>query len=231
MAKAVIYTRFSPRKNADDSKSCETQEALCREYAEANGHTVVDVYADKALSGGETDRPGLWASIAALKRGYVLIVYRRDRLARDTYLAESIRRHAKSKGATIEALAGDIDGDENDPAVLAFRKIMDVIDELARKTTASRTSHAMKQHQKNGRLMGRYAPYGWEIDPDDSKRLIQSVKEQGAIRTIVQLMLEEGSTVNNVTVKMNKLYPELARAGTWQAKTVTKILRREDYLK
>jgi len=49
MIKAVIYARFSSDKQTEDS--IEAQLRACREYALANGLSVVGVYADEAISG------------------------------------------------------------------------------------------------------------------------------------------------------------------------------------
>jgi site-specific DNA recombinase len=57
MTRAAIYARFSTDKQ--DEKSIEDQIRLCRAYAECNGLTVIETYADSAKSGSTTvDRYG-----------------------------------------------------------------------------------------------------------------------------------------------------------------------------
>ena len=53
---AVIYARYS--SDAQREASIEDQVRLCRELAERQGWAVVEVYADHALSGASTLRPG-----------------------------------------------------------------------------------------------------------------------------------------------------------------------------
>jgi DNA invertase Pin-like site-specific DNA recombinase len=219
---AIIYTRFSPRKNADECESCETQRACCEQYAREQGYSLAGYYEDKAFSGGDESRPGLFAALARLTRGDVLIVYKRDRLARDTYLAESIRRRVRHSGATIEAVRGEIEGDQDDPMIDAIRKILDVIDELARKTTAQRTSDAMRQHQRTGRRMGRFPPYGWTIDLQDPKRMLPAAAEVAAIEFI---RARKHIPVPELVRILNREVPTAARAGTWRIKTVRRLVR------
>ncbi|MFA6244491.1 MAG: recombinase family protein [Candidatus Hydrogenedentales bacterium] len=226
MIRCVIYSRFSPRPDADTSESCETQEELCRKVAVAKGYDVVGAYSDKALSGGDESRPGLFQAIGALHRGDVLLVYKRDRLARDTYLAESIRRSVKLKGATIEALRGEVEGDENDPMIQAIRKILDVIDELARKVTAQRTSDAMRRHQSQGLRMSRWAPYGWKLVPEHPDKMIENEAEQEAIVDIVA-MAKTGMSLCGIAKQLNADGFHKPRAkGGWNVRTLGKIVRR-----
>lgn len=52
---AVIYARYSDRGQRDES--IEQQIKECREYAESNGLTVIEVYADHAITGTTDKRP------------------------------------------------------------------------------------------------------------------------------------------------------------------------------
>ena len=47
----VVYTRFSPRRNAEESVSCETQEDQCYEYARDRGWDIHSMHRDEAVSG------------------------------------------------------------------------------------------------------------------------------------------------------------------------------------
>jgi len=154
---AVIYARYSPRRNAADCESIETQVELCRSHAEALGWPVAGVYTDEAMSGAEEDRPGLWEAVDALGPDRVLLVYRRDRLARDVYLEEVIHRAVAQKGAKVHALHGQ-NGDSPEDTVV--RQVLAAFSEYERKVTAARTRIAMRRHQANGRKMSSKPPYG-----------------------------------------------------------------------
>jgi DNA invertase Pin-like site-specific DNA recombinase len=55
---AVIYARVASR-NAEDAQLIQTQEALCREQADALDAVVVQHFADVGVAGTTTERPGL----------------------------------------------------------------------------------------------------------------------------------------------------------------------------
>ena len=157
---AIIYTRFSPRKNANESESCEVQLAYCEQYCSQHGYTIGQIFHDPDVSGADEYREKLWLAINTLKKGDVLIVYKRDRLARNLFLSEQINRTVVQRGATIEAVSGDIPG--NTPETQLIRQILASIAEYERRLIGIRTSHAMRYHQSKGRRMGVACPYGWE---------------------------------------------------------------------
>jgi len=224
MSQAIIYTRFSPQRNADESDSCEIQEGICRTYADNNGHKVIDVFNDADVSGKDEYREKLWQAIESLPRGGVLIVFKRDRLARNVFLAEQINRAVGARGASIEAVTGDVAG--NGPEQVMIRQVLASIAEYERKLIAMRTSWAMKQHQKSGKRMGRYAPYGYEIDPDDPSLLIEHEREQKALNVIAELLHTNKMSVTKIMEYMNVNMADYARAGRWNSKVIRKIIER-----
>jgi DNA invertase Pin-like site-specific DNA recombinase len=220
--RAVIYTRFSPRRHAGDCQSIETQLDLCRSYCKRQGYRVASEHADRALSGSEEDRPGLWAALESLRRGDVLIAYKLDRLARDVYLSELIQREAAKRGATIEAVEGGANGDT--PEQRMIRQVLQVFAEYERKVIAARTRAAMLRHQANGRRMSAQPPFGWTIDPANPARLIRQPDEQAVIRRIVRLRAD-GLGYREIARDLEDAGIP-CRSGVWYHSTVKGILAR-----
>lgn len=220
MKKAIIYTRFSPRRNADESESCEVQRSYCERYAAQNGMEVAAVYDDPDVSGADEFREKLWQAIEALPKGGVLLVYKRDRLARNVYLSEQINRAVERKGATIEAVTGDVKGDSAETTMI--RQVLAAIAEYERKMIAARTRHAMRFHMANGRRMGAECPYGWMPDPADSARMLPNHAEREMI-DLIQSLRREGVAYNAITTRLNHDHADLARHGKWNTKTIRKI--------
>lgn len=226
MTKAIIYTRFSPRPGADESTSCEKQEEICREYCRKAGYEVTSEpleFSDPDCSGDDSGRPGLWGAVDALRRGMVLVVRWRSRLARDLYLHLYIEEQAKKAGARIEAAEED-NGTSLEQE--AMRKMLAVFREYEKKLTAVRTSRAMKRYQKERRRMSHRLPYGWMMDPEDPSRMVECLPEQEILQIMVE-MREKGMSFRGIAVELDLLgYPPRS-AEEWSHKTVAKILRRE----
>lgn len=218
--KCVIYTRFSPRKNAEESESCDVQRDYCLKRAAELGYEVKGVFDDPDVSGADEFRAQLWAAIESLEKGDVLLVYKRDRLARNLYLSVQIDRAVTRRGATIEAVTGDIAG--NSDEIVMVRQMLAVIAEYERKMISSRTHHAMMYHIRNGRRMGAECPYGWSPDPVDPKLMVPNFAERELVEQI-KCWHECGEAWNAITTKLNRSYAHMARHGKWNVKTVRKL--------
>lgn len=253
VTKCVILARFSPRRDVADCESNEMQLEYCLKYAAAKGYEVVAHFEDMALSGDDCERPGLWAAIDMMKRGMVLLVWRRDRLARDPYLHELLERearrggvaarlghggnHASRGGWTIEAVTGSPNGSE--PQDELVRGILANVDKYERRMTAIRTHYAMLRHQENGRAMSSIPPLGKIRGPDvvvevnGQKRvrrtLVVDEKEQAVVERILREWKAGASLRKICRSLMADEIPTKAGAKIWKHQTVAAVLRRNGF--
>ena len=229
MTHAVIYSRFSPRRDAEEAMSCLTQESLCRETIAAKGWTEKSAHRDEAVSGGTEveQREGLMAAVEDLKKGDVLLVYHRDRLARDAFLAEVIRRMVAAKGARIEACTGEaVRGDDESPEARFVRGVLDLVAQLYREMGAARTKASMLSQQRSGRRMSKHPPYGKRACLEDPERWEDDPREQVAVRR-ARALAAEGLTAWGIAKKLTEELPGHARNGAkWKADTVKRIVAR-----
>lgn len=222
----IIYSRFSPRRNEEQSESCDFQEAECQRYAEARQWHIRSRWQDKAISGADENRPGLFGAMEELNKGEVLLIYKPDRLARDVYLDALFRRSIAKQGARIVCASGDVEGDG--PEQTLIRQIVASLAEYERKLIAARTKAAMRWRQARGEKMSRFPPYGWqfEIDPVNPKKqiLIRNQPEQDAVDCIHRMAEDDRTMAEIVRHLNNGAFKQFARSPTgWNQKTVTKI--------
>jgi site-specific DNA recombinase len=228
MAKAVIYARFSPRPDAQECDSVEKQIERCRAYCDAHGYEVIGKKHDNDMSGGRADnRPGLQAAIAlACKHKAVLVVYKLDRLARNTRDAlEVLERLQKSK-ADLASLVEQINS--RSPMGRFFFTQLAAFAELEREQIRARTSAAMRSYQSEGRRMTRAdrCPFGKEPNPIDPSQLIDCPEEQTALARMRQLR-EEGKGAKAITEALQaEGFP--SRGCGWHLTTVRRLLARQD---
>jgi len=232
----IVYARFSPRRNEDECESIEAQFDFCRQWCKQNNVEIVAEFADRALSGGDEERPELWAAIEALERSYVLIVYRLDRLARSVYLSDIIERAIQRKKATLISISGEGTWGFTDEDWLV-RKILQTLAEYERKVIGARTKAAMLRHQANGRLMGSIPRYGFMLDPEDSKRIVKNPYERIVINQIKRLhnkglsLRQIAAELTNLTYKPRKVLrmfkgkPVFVK-GKWCPQTIHVVLKR-----
>lgn len=228
--KAVLYARYSPRPKTKpgehECQSIEHQLAACITHCKEKGYEIVEVCTDEGRSGADEDRPGLFQALKALKKGYRLIAWRADRLARGVYLDEWIRRQVKIRKAVLEVTEGELD--DGSPERTLIRQVLTAFSEYERKLMNSRTRHAMRVYQSQGRRMSLHPPYGWSDDPTDSKRLVPNHKERDVIKRIVTLWKEDNSLRNIGTILTREGVAPRTK-NVWHHQSIGKILVREGF--
>lgn len=200
----VLYARFSPRRNEEECESIEVQFQHIMRYCQNNQIEILDKYDDRAFSGDDEDRPGLWQAIGALKKNSLLLVYKLDRIARSVYLSHIIEKAVADKGARIVSISGEgtwIDS----PQDTLTRQILQALAEYEKKVIAARTRIAMQFHQRNGRRMSSKPPFGTMIDPADASRLIPNPDEEKIIEMVVKLKEKEGLSLREIAKRLTEL--------------------------
>jgi DNA invertase Pin-like site-specific DNA recombinase len=105
------------------------------------------------------------------------------------------------------------------------RQIMDAVHEYERKVIAARTKAHMRAKQKRGQRMGRFAPYGFSIDPNNPKELAANPTEQVAIKRAKELMVE-GLNNHAIARRLDQEHLEAARGDGWSARTIGRLRKR-----
>jgi len=230
---ALVYARFSPRANPEESASIENQNDICTRYCEQRGYEIAGMFADPERSGGgkghaldpaeELDRQGLMDMLNEVKRGFVVVAYRPDRLARDVYLDEYIHRLVRSKGGRVECVEAGVVGDGADAQLM--RKILAAFAEYERKVIAARTKAAMRRRQGRGQYMGGpEPPFGYA---KRGKALVRDVREQIIVDYIVELYKELGSFRGVARRLKDEGVRCRGRVG-WLHGTVKRIIERKE---
>jgi len=221
---AVIYARFSPRRNADKCESVETQLERCRDYCRLHDLEIIGEYADRNMSGKRADnRPGFQEAMEmACKKKAVLVVYSLSRFARSTKDAILSVEKLSKANADLASLHEDINT-ASAMGRFVFR-LMSALAELEREQIAERTSDAMRRHQSTGRNMsGDKTPYGWKRNPSNRALMIEDDHEQAIIQDIIQLH-NEGKGPREITRIIEAKTD--CRGGKWYHTTVMRIIQR-----
>jgi DNA invertase Pin-like site-specific DNA recombinase len=103
-----IYASYSSDNQSE--ASIDDQVRICRSRAEREGWTVVEVYADHALNGATTNRPGLQALVADARAGRldVVLAAALDRISRDQEHTAGIWKTLEFAGTKLITLSEDL---------------------------------------------------------------------------------------------------------------------------
>jgi len=144
-------------------------------------------YKDELMSGKEAEnRLEFQKAIKqACKDKAVVVVYSLDRFGRDvidnlTYIDKLTAAKAGFASITEQF-------DTTTPIGRYFQTQLAAFAEYARRQSNQRTSDAMRHYQASGIRMGKIPPYGWKVDPDNDKLLIEDEYEQGLISRMIEL--------------------------------------------
>ncbi len=228
----VIYTRTSTA-NGNGQDSLGAQEDVCRAWAAAQGHEVVSVFRDEALSGGlpVAERHGLLSALAMLDSAQAdgLVVHRLDRLARELHVQEAALAHAWAAGdhvAVFEAVAGEVMRDDPDDPMRTFvRQVMGAAAELERRLIRARLQGGRKRKAERGEWVGGHRlhrRYGFAVEDG---RYVPVPEEQAVIARMGELR-EEGQTYRAVAAALTDEGHAPPAGDIWHATTVRKVLVR-----
>jgi DNA invertase Pin-like site-specific DNA recombinase len=199
--RAVAYLRVS---TDEQHLGPEAQRAAVEAWAAREGVDVVAWHTDAGVSGAAPvdRRPALLAALADLRQlgAGVVVVARRDRLARDVLAAAMLERLTADAGARIVSAAGEgTDGD--DPAACLMRRMVDAFAEYERALIAARTRAAMGAKARRGEAVGhprvgfRVVDGRPEADPAEAAMVARAVALRASglpLRALAEALTGEG---------------------------------------
>ena len=147
--RAAIYARFSCSKQREASIADQIRE--CEAFCAREGHEVVAVFSDYAVSGRTDDRPEFQRMIREAGSFDLVVVYMMDRFSRDPYDAPIYKKELKKKGVSVVSAVERID---QTPDGLIMEKLLEGLAARESMVTSIRTRRGMEGNAKAGRYNG-----------------------------------------------------------------------------
>jgi site-specific DNA recombinase len=225
--RAVIYARYS--SDLQSAASIEDQIRLCRERVEQENDTVVDTYADYAISGASLrNRPSMQALLNQAKSGrfdYV-IAEALDRVSRDQEDIAAIYKRLRHSDIRLLTLA---EGEISELHV----GLKGTMNALFLKDLALKIRRGQRGRVEAGKIPGG-SSYGY--------RIIRQLLADGSVSTgerevdpsqaaIVRRIFEEyadGLAPRQIAARLNHEAVASPRGGQWNASTINGNRRRRN---
>jgi site-specific DNA recombinase len=241
--KAVIYTRVSTDKQAEEGTSLEVQEAACLRKAQELGAEVVDIQTDEGISGAfYISRPGIQRALKQIEAGQanMLITMKLDRSGRDADVLGLIRKRVVNAGAQLVFVDG-ANFENNATGNLMFR-VSAGFAEYEREVIRERTTGGRRKRAEGGVQPCRaFSPYGYHIvNKQDVSRGDFPLEELGKYKIVedqavwVRAIFERyrgGASFRQVRkwlASEGVLSPE--GCGEWSINTLRRILSHPVYM-
>jgi DNA invertase Pin-like site-specific DNA recombinase len=175
---AIAYLRAS---KDEQRLSRQAQRTSIEAWAMREGVRVAVWCTDQGVRSVSpiAERPGLRAALAAIRehRAGVLVVARRDRIARHVVLAAIVDRAVTIAGARLVSASGEGNGDS--PADAFIRTVIDGAAQYEHGLIRARTCAALAAKRARGERIGS-VPFGFALNPDGA-RLVADEREQATI--------------------------------------------------
>ena len=155
MPRAVVYRRVSSDEQAESGAGLDAQLDSCQAWCGRHGYDLAGPH-DDDLSGATPllKRPGLLAALDQLQPGDVLLVAKRDRLGRDPLVVGQAEVEVVRAGARVVSAAGE-GTDDDSPASILMRRIIDAFAEYERLVIRARTKAALDGRRAGAGASGR----------------------------------------------------------------------------
>ena len=201
---AVGYLRVS----TDDQKlGPEAQRASIEAWAAREGVQIAAWHADQGISGASAieARPALTAALASLRehRGGVLVVAKRDRIARDVVIAAMVERASAATGARLVSADGTGNGDS--PADAFMRTVIDGAAAYERDLIRARTKAALAAKRAKGEKLGGRAPFGYQVRRYNGTKVLEPHANEQAVISQVRAMRAEGVPLRTIVSRLSEL--------------------------
>ena len=247
--RAAIYVRLSVEDSHTHSASIETQQMIIAQFLERNPDIqTYDTYIDNGTSGTTFHRPAFQKMLSNIEAGFVNCVIVKDlsRLGRNTIdTGYYIEQYFRLRNIRFIAVNENFDTfapeDAHAGIIIPLRNM---INEAYALDIGRKIKAQQRQAMKDGKFIGGRTPYGYLKAPDDRHQLIIDPDAAPVVRKMFQ-WASEGAGLNTIVVRLNDAgylppshhkktqgiitHENLLGNGTWNTRTVTKILHARVY--
>ena len=222
---AIGYIRVSTEQQAKDEKyGIDVQKQAILLYANDNGYNIVEWKVDE-ISGAKDDRPALneilYGDNVTNPPYEAVIVFKNDRLARDTKLYFYYLYSLEKKN--IKLISTKEEFTEGNEFANIYRALLQFVAEQERKNIALRTSKGRSIKAQCGGYAGGRVAYGYKIE---SGRLVINEEERPIVEYIFKRK-REGAAMLTIADELYDSGFRTRKGSHFTASTVSSILNNE----
>ena len=220
---AVIYARFS--SSAQREASIEQQINACMSYAESTGYSIIQTYADRALTGRTDRRPQFLQMIKDARKGRfcAVIVYALDRFSRDKYDSARYKHELRACGVRVVSATEPIT--DNPSGVL----IESVFEGLAQYYSAELSQKIRRGYEDNAKkcMVAGSVPYGFRRSSSGHYEILP--EEADIVREIFR-RVASGESYADICRDLNDRGIKTRHGSTWNRSSFNTILHNRRYI-
>ena len=219
---AVIYARYS--STAQNDASIEQQVDKCREYAKGKGLTILEVYADRAMSGRSDKRPDFQRMMkdAVAGKFNCVIAWKSSRMGRN--MLEAMQNDATLQNCGVRCMYVEEDFDDSAAGRLALRMMMSV-NQFHSENMAEDIFRGLMDNAKQCKVNGSI-PFGYQRGKDGKYAINE---EDAAIVREIFNRIANGEIKATIASDLNARGLKTKTGGPWGKNSFNSILHNERY--
>ncbi|MDN6698849.1 MAG: recombinase family protein, partial [Staphylococcus equorum] len=180
-----IYVRVSTEMQSTEGYSIDGQINQIREYCDFNNFAVVDVYADRGISGKSMNRPELQRLLKDANEGQIdsVMVYKTNRLARNTSDLLKIVEDLHRQNVEFFSLSERMEVNTSSGKLML--QILASFSEFERNNIVENVFMGQTRRAQEGYYQGNL-PLGYEKIPDNKHELMINQHEANIVKYIFE---------------------------------------------
>lgn len=223
--RAIVLRRVSGDEQFKGGHSLDSQQEDCFAYAAEKGYAVVADLCEVNSGDYLDERDGLWEARQMMRRkeAEVLVVWKLDRLSRNTDYQSVILYEAGKYEVRVESVLEVID---DTPAGRLNRQIRGIVADLERQNIRERSMRGRKRRAEAGEFLpGRKAPYAYRW-ADDRKTKLEKDPQTEHIMDEIIVMLRNGWGLREVARHLTTTGVATPMGGkVWSSQALKYILK------
>lgn len=220
---AVIYARYSSHNQRE--ASIEQQIDECQKFAARNNLKVIDIYADKAITGKTDQRPHFqrMMKMAEKKAFEYVIAWKSNRMGRN--MLQAMINEARLEEYGVRCLYTEEDFDDTAAGRFALRNMMNV-NQFYSENMAEDVMRGMMDNAKKCMTNGSL-PYGYRRGSDGRYEI--EPKEAEVVREIFERICA-GDAMTAISKDLNGRGIKTSKGGQWNKNSFYRMLGNERYI-
>lgn len=207
MPKVAIYCRLSiedkDKSGDNDSQSILNQKSMLRDYCRERDWEIYDIYCDDGYSGIDRSRPEFNRLLRDCEKGVIDIVLCKDqsRFSRDTIVIEQlINDKFLELGIRFIGIADNADSESESYSTM--RLFTSAYNEMYVKDISTKIRRTLTYKREQGQFIGSFAPYGYQVDPNDKHHLVIDEETAPVVKLIFDMYVS-GEGYRRIVQELN----------------------------
>ena len=220
-----LYMRYSSDRQTE--QSIEGQHRVCKQFCDAMGYNIVDIYVDRALSAfhdtgkridfqrmiSDSDKH-LWQAV---------VVYKLDRFARNRYDSATYKARLKKNGVRVISATENI---SDNPEGVLLESVLEGMAEFYSKELSQKITRGMYESALKCNSIGGHIPLGYKIE---NKKLVIDPASAKIVKEAFDLYAS-GKTVASICDSFNKKGYRTAKNAEFNKNSFKSMFKNERYI-